>query len=52
MLKEKIHCGHRKISYNNSNMEIYSGQGFGFREKKFLGHAGEMNHLKSVRKSG
>lgn len=53
LLKGKIHCGHKKTSYSNRNMEIYSAQDFGFRQKKFLGHPGrKMNHFKSVRKSG
>lgn len=44
-----------KISYGNSNMEIYSAQDSGFQEKKneFLEHTGrKINHLESERKSG
>ena len=44
-----------KISYGNSNMEIYSAEDSGFQEKKneFLEHTGrKINHLESKRKSG
>ena len=49
-LTEKIHSAHKKMSYSNSNMEIYSAQDFKFNS---LGtHAEKKNHPKTERKSG